>query len=94
VLSIECTAYTGGGTTATGTPARYGEVAVDPSYVPCGSLLYIVSDAGSWVYGTCTAEDRGGAVNGNIVDLYYDDYDPCIQFGRRSCTAYVLRWGY
>ena len=93
VLSVEATAYTGGGTTATGTPARYGEIAVDPSYIPYGTVLYIVSDDGRWVYGTATAEDCGGAINGNIIDLYFDDYDTCIQFGRRNCTAYVISWG-
>jgi 3D (Asp-Asp-Asp) domain-containing protein/uncharacterized protein YabE (DUF348 family) len=90
VLSMTATAYTGGGTTATGTQARYGAIAVDPSVIPYGTKLYIVTEDGSWVYGEATAEDCGGAIKGNIIDLYFDSYSTCIQFGRRACTVYVL----
>lgn len=90
VLSVEATAYTGGGTTATGTSARYGAIAVDPRVIPYGTRMYIVSDDGKWIYGVATAEDCGGAIQGNIIDLYFDDYDTCIQFGRRNCTVYIL----
>lgn len=90
VLSVEATAYTGGGTTATGTSARYGAIAVDPKVIPYGTRMYIVSDDGKWIYGEATAEDCGGAIKGNIIDLYFDDYDTCIQFGRRNCTVYIL----
>lgn len=89
-LSVTATAYTGGGTTATGTSARYGAIAVDPSVIPYGTRMYIVSDDGKYIYGYATAEDCGGAVKGNIIDLYFDSYDACIQFGRRSCTVYIL----
>lgn len=90
VLSVEATAYTGGGTTATGTSARYGAIAVDPKVIPYGTRMYIVSDDGKWIYGEATAEDCGGAIKGNIIDLYFDDYNTCIQFGRRNCTVYIL----
>ena len=89
-ISVEATAYTGGGTTATGTSARYGAIAVDPSVIPYGTKMYIVSDDGKWIYGVATAEDCGGAIKGHIVDLYFDDYSTCIQFGRRNCTVYIL----
>lgn len=29
-------------------------------------------------------------VRGNIVDLYYDTYQQCINFGRRTCNVYIL----
>lgn len=93
VLSVEATAYCGGGTTATGTPARYGAIAVDPKVIPYGTKMYIVSDDGKWIYGVATAEDCGGAIKGNIIDLYFDSYNTCIQFGRRNCTVYILEWG-
>lgn len=89
-LSVEATAYTGGGITATGTAARYGAIAVDPSVIPYGTRMYIVSDDGKWIYGVATAEDCGGAIKGHIIDLYFDDYNTCIQFGRRNCTVYIL----
>lgn len=89
-MICEATAYCGGGTTATGTPARYGAIAVDPSVIPYGTRMYIVTEDGSWIYGIATAEDCGGAIQGNIIDLYFDDYDTCIQFGRRNCIVYFL----
>ncbi len=93
VLSCEATAYTCvgyTGTTATGTTARVGAIAVDPRVIPLGSRLYIVTNDGAYIYGYCTAEDTGGAIKGNIVDLYFNTWDECIQFGRRACTVYVL----
>ncbi len=89
-LSVTATAYTGGGITATGTNARYGAIAVDPKVIPYGTRMYIVSDDGKYIYGYATAEDCGGAIKGNKIDLYYDSYDTCIQFGRRTCTVYIL----
>ncbi len=94
-MVVEATAYTKTDAgcddwTATGTLARYGAIAVDPSVIPYGTRMYIVSNDGQVVYGYATAEDCGGAINGARVDLYYDTYEECIQFGRRDCTIYFL----
>lgn len=83
-----CPGYTG--YTYTGTVARVGAVAVDPSVIPLGSRLYIVTNDGYCIYGYCTAEDIGGAVKGNSVDLYFNTLDECYAFGRRTCTVYIL----
>ncbi|MBU5627367.1 G5 domain-containing protein [Oscillibacter sp. MSJ-2] len=95
VITCSATAYTSGhdgvGTrTSTGTTVRHGTVAVDPNTIPYGTKMYIVSSDGSVVYGTAVAEDTGGAIRGNRLDLYYETYNECIQFGRRNCTVYVL----
>ncbi len=92
VRSMTATAYTTGhggvGTrTASGTAVHVGSVAVDKSVIPLGPRMYIVA-GGNVVYGLAVAEDTG--VKGNKIDLYYDTYDECIQFGRRSCTVYIL----
>lgn len=91
-LTGRCTAYTGGGLTATGRPAQYGNIAVDPNVIPYGSKLYICSPDGSIVYGYATAADTGGfASQGYIMaDLYYDTYQQCASFGVRNMTIYVL----
>lgn len=94
-LTVEATAYTKtdegcGDWTATGTLARYGAIAVDPRVIPYGTRMYIVSNDGTYVYGIATAEDCGGAINGNRIDLYYDTTAECFQFGRRDCTIYFL----
>lgn len=92
VKSMTATAYTAGYggadyTTATGTFVRVGTVAVDKSVIPLGTKMYIVTNDGV-VYGMAVAEDTG--VRGNKVDLYFDTYQQCINFGRRSCTVYIL----
>ena len=91
MLTVEATAYSGGGLTASGTSARVGAIAVDPSVIPLGSRLYITSaDGSSWVYGYATAEDTGGAIKGNRIDLYFSSEGECQSFGRQSAIVYVL----
>lgn len=74
----------GSGITATGIPARYGVVAVDPDVIPLGSRLFIPG------YGEAIAADTGGAIIGNTIDLCMESYDEAIAFGRRSVEVYVI----
>lgn len=94
VINMNTTAYNlfpgSSGYTASGTKARRGAVSVDPSVIPLGTRLYITSPDGWTDYGLATAEDTGGAIKGNKLDLFYDSYDTCIQFGRRETVVYVL----
>ena len=93
-LDVTCTAYSCEGytgITATGTIARVGAVAVDPRYIPLGTKMYIVSNDGKYIYGYCVAEDTGGSIKGNKIDLYFDTIDECWEFGVRSCTAYIIK---
>ena len=76
--------------TATGTYARVGAVAVDPKVIPYGTRMFIVSNDGQYIYGIATAEDCGGAINGNHIDLYFDTTSECFQYGVRSATVYFL----
>lgn len=95
ILDFQATAYycepNAWNTTYTGTEARVGAIAVDPNFIPLGTKMYIVSADGEYIYGYCTAEDIGGAIKGRIVDLYFNTYDECIQFGRRDVKIYVLK---
>ncbi len=73
-MNVWATWYTaasagGSGTTATGTTVRKGTVAVDPSVIPLGTRMYIPG------YGYGVAEDTGGAIIGNIIDLGYGPND-------------------
>lgn len=84
-FTIEATAYTWtGNTTATGTWPKIGTIAVDPTHIPLGSKVYVVG------YGFATAEDTGGAIKGNIIDLYMDTEQDCLNWGRRNVTIYLL----
>ncbi len=80
----------GYGITASGTYAKPGTVAVDPRVIPLGTRMYIESSDGSFVYGYCVAEDTGGAIKGNKVDLFFNTNAECMQFGRRSVNVYIL----
>lgn len=97
-ITMSATAYStspseNGGYTvsAMGNPLGYGIVAVDPSVIPLGSRVYVTSSDGSWSYGVASAEDTGGAIKGNKIDLCYDGASGSVNnFGRRSCVVYVL----
>ena len=75
--------------TSTGTTVHWGTVAVDPRYIPYGTRMFIVSNDG-YVYGIAVAEDCGGDIKGDRMDLYMPTYQECIRFGRRTCTIYYL----
>ena len=70
--------------------ARYGVIAVDPRVIPLGTKLYIESPDGSYTYGEAIAEDTGGAIKGNKIDLFFPSYEECMRFGRRTMTVYIL----
>ena len=76
--------------TATGTLCRVGAIAVDPTVIPYGTRMYIVSNDGQYIYGIAVAEDCGGSIKGNRVDLYFDTDAECWTFGIRDCTVYFL----
>lgn len=76
--------------TATGTQVRVGTVAVDPRFIPYGTRMFIVSNDGEYVYGLAVAEDCGGAIKRDRMDLYFPTYEECMAFGFRSCTVYFL----
>lgn len=93
--TVEATAYTHTDDgcdmiTATGTTVHWGTVAVDPSRIPYGTRMFIISNDGSYVYGIATAEDCGGDIKGDRMDLYMPTYQQCREFGRRRCTLYFL----
>ncbi len=95
-LSCEFTAYTynrtGASYTFSGEKARVGYVAVDPNVIPIHSYLYVVLNNG-FVYGYCYAKDTGGAIKGNIVDLFLPSDTDCRYFGRPYGTVYVISYG-
>lgn len=86
--AYSCEGYTG--YTFSGTVARVGAIAVDPNVIPIGTKMYVVSDDGEYVYGYCTAEDTGGLIKGDRIDLYFNTIDECWEFGARTCTVYIL----
>lgn len=96
ITGCEFTAYTynevGPSVTASGAKAQVGYVAVDRSVIPMHSYLYIELNNG-FVYGYCYAKDTGGAIKGNIVDVFLPSESDCYYFGRRHGTVYVISYG-
>ena len=77
-------------TTATGTKVHVGTVAVDPTVIPYGTKMYIVSCDGKIVYGEGTAEDCGPAIKNDRIDVFYHTFAECSIFARRDCYVYFL----
>lgn len=90
-----CTAYHGDTATSTGRKPGVGVVAVDPREIPYGSVLWIVSKDGSFVYGYAVAGDTGGFIHNSetVVDLYMDSVVEMNTFGRRNLNVYVIKEG-
>lgn len=79
------------GITATGTRAKIGTIAVDPKVIPLGTKVYIEGLNGAKNYGYAVAEDTGGAIKGNIIDLYFDTHKETINWGRQQVKVYILK---
>lgn len=77
-------------TTATGTKVHVGSIAVDPTVIPYGTKMYIVSCDGKIVYGEGTAEDCGPAIKNDRIDVFYHTFAECSIFARRDCYVYFL----
>ncbi len=72
-------------TTASGTTATAGRtIAADTSVLPFGTQVVINGQ----VY---TVEDRGGAIKGNRIDIFFNSHQEALEFGRRVSTVYVAQ---
>ena len=67
-----------------GNTLHKGLVAVDPTLIPLGTRLFIPG------YGYAIADDIGGSIKGNRIDLAFDSHSEAIQFGRQKVTVYII----
>ena len=84
-LNVKAYAYTGDGITATGTVPKYGTIAVDPTVIPYGTKVYIKE-----LDKVFTAEDCGGAIKGNTIDIFMTTEEQCNNWGIRNITIEIL----
>lgn len=78
----QCSGGYGNGT-STGTVATAGRtIAVDPSVIPYGSEVIINGH-------TYVAEDCGGAIKGNRIDIFFNTHEEAEQFGRQKVSVEI-----
>lgn len=88
-LTMRASAYSAqdpgnGNYTARGNLVRKGLVAVDTGVIPLGTRLYIPG------YGFAIADDTGGSIRGNVIDLAFDTRSEALRFGVQYVTVYIL----
>jgi len=96
-VKMEATAYTAGycctgkhpddpwyRITASGREVQHGIVAVDRNIIPLGTRLYVEG------YGFALAADVGGAIRGYKIDLFMEDLEDALRFGRRHIYVWIL----
>lgn len=92
-VSVEATAYTAhcegcSGVTATGVDLNADPdakvIAVDPSVIPLGSKVYVEG------YGYATADDTGGDIKGDRIDLHVPSTDEALDYGRQSLNVTIV----
>jgi len=89
-MRMRATAYAGGTYTASGTIARrssggVSSIAVDPRVIPLGTKLYVEG------YGYAIAEDTGGAIKGNTIDVYYNTEAEASSWGVKNVNVYFVK---
>lgn len=81
----KCCGQWADGITYTGTKATAGRtVAVDPDVIPLGSIVFINGQ-------TYIAEDVGGAIDGNRIDIYFDTHQEALDFGVQSADVTIAK---
>ena len=76
------------GITATGTIATQGRtVAVDPSVIELGSVVYFEGIDG---FGGYVAEDTGGAIKENRIDIYFDNHQDALEWGVKEIEVFQI----
>lgn len=80
----KCCGKWANGITSTGVKAQAGRtIAVDPRKIPYGTKVII--DGHTYV-----AEDCGGAIKGNRIDIFFNSHSEALQWGRRTKQVTIL----
>ena len=73
------------GITASGTRARHGTIAADTRVLPFGTVIEIPG------YGFGRVEDRGGAIQGNRLDLWFPTHEAALRWGRKRIRVRIWK---
>jgi 3D (Asp-Asp-Asp) domain-containing protein len=81
------TCYDLTGLTRTGAMAGPQSAAVDPGVIPLGTQIYVQG------IGERTADDTGGAIIGDHVDIWEPTFDQCATWGAQDRPVYRVVGG-
>jgi len=94
IISVKATAYcpikgvtntyTASGLKAIRNPNGYSTIAVDPKVIPMGTKLYVEG------YGYAIAADKGSAIKGKFIDLYFNTLKEALDFGVKNIKVLIL----
>ena len=93
-IEMEVTAYCAGecccqqwadGFFADGSPVGGKAIAADTRYYPMGTVFDVPG------YGVATVKDRGGAIKGDKLDLYFPTHQEALNWGRKTLTVKILK---
>ena len=59
-------------------------IAADWSIYPQGTVLFVEG------LGEMAVQDRGGAIQGQQIDVYFESHDDALQFGRQNVRVYIV----
>ncbi|MBX7259053.1 MAG: 3D domain-containing protein [Candidatus Hydrogenedentes bacterium] len=71
------------GVTASGTKAKVGTIAADTTKYPFGTIMYVPG------YGYGRVEDRGSAIQGEHIDLYFRSHKQALKWGKVKTNVSV-----
>ena len=84
-MTVQASAYTGYSTTSTGQKPVWGTIAVDPRVIPYGTKVYIPQFGRTFI-----ANNTGGAIKGNKIDIFMNTKKECYNWGRRTIEIQIL----
>ncbi|WML50430.1 3D domain-containing protein [Neobacillus sp. PS3-34] len=93
-FKVQASAYTMNckscsGITATGINLKKNPnqkvISVDPKFIKLGTKVYVEG------YGYAIAADKGSAIKGNVIDIFFPSQKQAINWGRKTVTIKILK---
>lgn len=81
-----------GNLTASGTTVKQGRtIAVDKNLIPLGTKVRLTfPDRWKHLDGVYICEDTGNYIRGQKIDVYFNNYKTCVNFGKQKVKLEVL----
>lgn len=73
------------GITADGSKAKKGTIAADTRLYPFGTIMHVPG------YGWGEVHDKGSAIKGDRIDLFFSSHKKALEWGRRKVNVRVYR---